>query len=210
VLRLRRLRQHQRLQLILVAQPKEGADPGFVRGLLRSPNSESGILVRPFAPDLDRSTFSCGEDELDHWLRTQAGQQERRGNTRTFLAIDLDDDFLVGYYSTTTYRLELDEAAEAFGMGRRRYPVPAVLLARLAVDTRRQGEGLGHGLLLHALYKLAKASSSIGFEVVVTHAINKDAAVFYRHAGFQPYCDHELHLFMPIKDVRATFGDLMD
>lgn len=155
-------------------------------------------------------SFACGEEDLDQWLRTQASQQERRGNTRTFLAMDLDDDSLVGFYSTTTYRLELDEAAEAFGLGKRRYPVPAVLLARLAVDEGRQGEGLGHGLLFHALHQFAEASKSIGFEVVVTHAINKDAAVFYRRSGFQPYLDHELHLFMTVNDLRATLRAFLD
>lgn len=191
-------------------QREEGAGPGFVRGPLLSPQSLAGILVQPFSKDVDRTSFACGEHELDVWLRTQARQQEKRGNTRTFLALDLDDDSLVGFYSTTTYRLALDEAAEAFGMGKRRYPVPAVLLARLAVDQSRQGEGIGHQLLLHALHQFAEASRSIGFEVVVTHAINQDAAVFYRRSGFQPFLDHDLHLFMTVNDLRATFDALLD
>jgi GNAT superfamily N-acetyltransferase len=159
---------------------------------------------------VNRSSFCSGEDELDEWLRSQAGQQERRGNTRTFMAVDLDNAALVGYYSTTTYRLDLDEAAAAFGAGKRRYPVPAVLLARLAVARSRQGEGLGRGLLLHALYGFAKASKGVGFEVVVTHGINRDAAVFYRRCGFTPFLDHQLHLFMPVKDLRRTFAEYHD
>jgi predicted N-acetyltransferase YhbS len=194
----------------VTAHHDTGGAPGFVQGLLPSVRSKAGILIRPYSKDVDRSAFACGESDLDEWLRTQAGQQEKRGNTRTFLAVDLDDDSLVGYYSTTTYRLELDEAAEAFGMGKRRYPVPAVLLARLAVTEGRHGEGLGHGLLLHALHQFAEASKSIGFEVVVTHAISKDAAVFYRRAGFHPYMDHDLHLFMPVSDLRATFDAFLD
>jgi GNAT superfamily N-acetyltransferase len=194
----------------MTAERQEGAGPGFVQGLLPSRRSASGIFIRSFDGRVDRSAFTCGEDELDDWLRTQAGQQEKRGNTRTFLAVDLDDDSLVGYYATTTYRLELDEAAQAFGVGKRRYPVPAVLLARLAVDKGRQGEGLGHGLLFHALYQFARASRSIGFEVVVTHAISREVAVFYRRSGFRPFVDHDQHLFLPVQDLRATFSAYLD
>jgi hypothetical protein len=93
----------------LTAASSEGADPGFVWGLLPSPHSAAGICVQPFAKSIDRARVHCGEDEFDERLRTQAGQQEKRGNTRTFLAVDMDDDSLVGYYSTTTYRLELDD-----------------------------------------------------------------------------------------------------
>lgn len=74
------------------------------------------------------------------WLATQASQQERANNTRTFLAVERDE--IVGYYATTPYRLELDELATMYGVGKRRYPVPAVLLARLAVDKAAQGQGL--------------------------------------------------------------------
>lgn len=151
----------------------------------------------------DRSAFDCGHDELDRWLRTQASQQEKSGNTRTFLAVD--DGVVVGYYAATTYRLEPDEAATV-GPGRGRYPVPAVLLARLAIDRTRQGEGLGARLLIHALHEFLKASRSVGFEIVVVHAIDEPAAAFYQRFGFQPFADHPLHLFMTIKDLAATVG----
>lgn len=84
-----------------------------------------------YAKSFDRSGFSCGRSTLDEWLQTQATQQERANNTRTFLAIE--NDAIVGYYATTTYRLELDEVATMYGAGKRKYPIPAVLLARLAV-----------------------------------------------------------------------------
>ena len=52
---------------------------------------------------LDRSSFSCGKPDLDDWLKTKAGQQERANNTRTFLAVD--GSRVIGYYATTAYRL---------------------------------------------------------------------------------------------------------
>ncbi|HEY2877671.1 GNAT family N-acetyltransferase [Nocardioides sp.] len=155
-----------------------------------------------FVRSFDRSRFDCGKPELNEWLCTQAGQQERADNTRTFLAIEGDE--IVGYYATTTYRLELDDLAKAFGAGQRRYPVPAVLLARLAVDRRCQGQGVGARLLVHALTEIARASDSVGFEVVVVHAIDREAVTFYARYGFQHFLDQPLHLFITTKALRAT------
>jgi predicted N-acetyltransferase YhbS len=160
--------------------------------------------IVPFNRAFDRGSFACGKPELDVWLKTQAGQQEKSGNTRTFLAVASSTGCVVGYYATTTYRLELDETARAFGSGRRRYPVPAVLLARLAVDERWQGQRLGSRLLVHALRGFAEASERVGFEVVVVHAIDRSAFTFYARAGFTPFEDHDLHLYMPVKDLVRT------
>jgi predicted N-acetyltransferase YhbS len=160
-------------------------------------------IVR-YLKSFDRSSFDCGVPELNDWLRTQATQKEAANNTRTFLAID--DDKIVGYYATTTYRLELDEVAVAFGSGKRKFPVPAVLLARLAVDKKSQDQGIGARLLVHALTEFARAGESVGFEVVVVHAIDADAVTFYARFGFQQFEGHPLHLFMPTKDLMRTLG----
>ena len=87
------------------------------------------VEIVAFSSAIDRSGFVCGKPDLDEWLRRHAGQQERSGNTRTFLAIDPEVDGVVGYYATTTYRLELGEAPRLHGSPKRRYPIPAVLLA---------------------------------------------------------------------------------
>jgi len=94
------------------------------------------------------------------------------------------------------------------GVGKRAYPIPAVLLARLAVDTGWQGCGIGSQSLLHALRQIAEASRHVGFEVVVVHAIDRDAVTFYAQCGFTQFEDNELHLFMPVKDLLATLESL--
>lgn len=165
---------------------------------------DSDISIVPYGKHYSRDDFRCGQVDLDDWLTHQASQQQKSGNTRTFLAISETQNRVVGYYSTTTYRLGLDEAAVAFGSGKRRYPVPAILLARLAVDEAYQGRGVGAGLLIHALFEIASASKSVGFEVLVVHAINSEAVTFYAKAGFTRFEDHPLHLYMPIRDLFMT------
>ena len=152
----------------------------------------------------DRSRYSCGVPELDAWLKEQAGQAEDRHNSRTFLFVDDADGRVVGYYTLLTYRLELDEVSSALGAGRYRYPMPAILLARLAIDVHAQGQGLGSILLLEALGRMAEAGKSVGFEVVIVDAVNESAGTFYRKFGFVPFADRPLRLFLLTKDLLAT------
>lgn len=140
--------------------------PRLPSGMIAESCRGGRLEIVAFHKRFDRSAFNCGKPELDDWLKTKAGQQERANNTRAFLAVD--GSTVIGYYATTTYRLGLDEAAEMYGVGKRAYPIPAVLLARLAVDTGFQGSGV----------------------------------------GFTRFQDHELHLFMPVKDLLATLADL--
>lgn len=148
--------------------------------------------------------FRCGHPDLDQWLRQHAGQQQRRDNTRTFLAVPRGTQQVVGYYATTTYRIEPNEVSVELGAGHHAYPVPAVLLARLAVDQHWQGCGVGRSLLVDALMRIAEASRSVGFEVVVVDAIDADAVTFYARYGFTQFADHPQRLFLTTKQLVAT------
>lgn len=74
------------------------------------------------------------------------------------------------------------------------------------MDKECQGQGVGARLLIHALTEFARAGESVGFEVVVVHAIDADALMFYARFGFQQFEEHPLRLFMPTKDLMKTFS----
>lgn len=164
------------------------------------------LISRPFDPAaLKLHPFRCGEDELDEWLTKCAGQSERRDNVRTTLLLDEQEGRIAGYYSMRTFELAAADAVAATGRSHR-YPVPAMLIARLAVDRDYQGRGTGRLLLFDALQKLAAAADDIGFEMVVVHALHEDAACFYLRHGFRRFLDHDLSLFITTKSLRATFA----
>ncbi|NTW41384.1 MAG: GNAT family N-acetyltransferase [Cellulomonadaceae bacterium] len=163
------------------------------------------IIVREYDKLLVRhSPFECGEEALDRWLKEQAGQADRHNGARTWLGADEAEVRIAGYYSTLAYRLQPEEVGQALGSPRR-YPVPAVLLARLAIDRDYQGQGIGKLLLFDALARFARTSHDLGFELVVVDALHEDAACFYLKYGFRRFADHELRLFMTTRDLRATF-----
>jgi GNAT superfamily N-acetyltransferase len=163
------------------------------------------ITIVPFDRKYDRSRFDCGNADLNGWLQRYAGQSEDRDSVRTSLAVDGRGD-IVGYYSLVASEVDPGQAAATLGIGKRRYSVPAMLIARLAVDRSRQGQGLGRSLLVDALQKLAQVGGSVGFEVVVVDAIDDGAASFYRRHGFVAFGEDRHRLSLTTKSLRLTFG----
>jgi predicted N-acetyltransferase YhbS len=84
------------------------------------------------------------------------------------------------------------------------HPVPVVLLARLAVDRRFQGRGVGKGLLRDALLRSLAAAEVVGIRAVLVHAKDQHAADFYGQFGFAPSPTDPLHLMLLMKDLRRT------
>ena len=79
------------------------------------------------------------------------------------------------------------------------YPIPVILLARLAVDKTEQKQGIGPALLKDALQRCLRASNEIGARAVLVHAIDEGAKSFYRHLGFKDCVVDDLHLMLLIK-----------
>ena len=65
-------------------------------------------------------------------------------------------------------------------------PLPVVVLGRLAVDRRHHGQGLGRALVADALRRSLAARRLIGARALLVHAIDEQAAAFYRSLGFRP------------------------
>ena len=113
---------------------------------------------------------------------------ERDLLARTYLAIDESGgkDRLAGYFSLCNVSIERASVGRLPQLDRLpRFPIPGLLLARLAVDSRVQGQGLGRYLFEEALgitLQLAQAGPS-GFRVLVTDAIDKSALNFYERFG---------------------------
>jgi len=86
-----------------------------------------------------------------------------------------------------------------------RYPVPVLHVARLAVDRRVRGQGIGERLLLFALRKALAAADDVGLWGVEVVAKDETAHSFYARYGFTPLVDDEFHLYVPLKTVAKAF-----
>lgn len=113
---------------------------------------------------------------------------------RTYLAIDAGGgaERLAGYFSLSTVSVDRASVTRLPKLDRLpRFPIPGVLLARLAVDARVQGQGLGRYLFEEALGLTLQLAHTgpVAFRLFVTDAIDADAARFYERFGFTPLSD---------------------
>lgn len=149
--------------------------------------------------------FQCGEPALDDWLKKHARGAHASDSARVFVTTLEDGEIVVGYYALAAAQVAPEEAtARALKGQPRARPVSAILLARLAVDRERQGEGLGRSLLQDVLLRCVEAADAIGARVLLVHAKHEAAKKWYMQFGFEESPTDPLHLLMLLKDVRAT------
>jgi GNAT superfamily N-acetyltransferase len=147
-----------------------------------------------------REDFDCGEEALNRYLRRYARQNHERNIARTFVAVDKNNR-VRGYCSLASASIEFDTLPAAYAKRVPKYPVPAVRIARLAVDRSIKGKGLGAKLLADALQRILTASSEVAVKAVLVDAKNQAATDFYRHYGFKELIDAPRTLFLPIETV---------
>jgi predicted N-acetyltransferase YhbS len=82
------------------------------------------------------------------------------------------------------------------------YPIPVVLLARLAVSLHHQGRGIGKGLLQNAIQRTLVIAEQAGIRALLAHPIDEDAARFYLRFGFVASPLREQQLLLLLKDAR--------
>jgi GNAT superfamily N-acetyltransferase len=148
--------------------------------------------------------FDCGVESLNIWLTEHARQAAAAGSARVFVIVDAKQERVCGYYALAAAAVTHEEAIERARKGQPRHPIPAVLLARLAVDASVQGHGLGAWLLQDAILRALSASEAVGMRVLLVHALDDNARRFYERWGFEPSPTDPLNLQMLFKDIRRS------
>src|SRR6266852_8233201 len=116
-------------------------------------DTEKPALNSPLPLDAthDFSAFDCGVPTLNSYLKKFALQNQRSQSARTYVATR--GECVVGYYTLAAASARREETPARVAKGLAAHPVPVLLLARLAVDNREKGKGLGKGLLHDALVR---------------------------------------------------------
>jgi GNAT superfamily N-acetyltransferase len=149
-------------------------------------------------------SFDCGREELNRYLLRYAWQNQQAGAAQTY--VGLAGDVVIGYYTLAVGHVMREEAPERLTKGLARHPVPIMLLARLAVDHRWQGQGVGRALLKDAMLRTLQAADIAGIRACAVHAKDDDARRFYLKFDFVPSPSDPMHLFVLLKDVRRIIA----
>ena len=144
--------------------------------------------------------FDCGKPSLNDWLQKHALQAQVSGSARTFVVTD--NTSVLGYYSLVVGQVEPMNATERIRKGMGQYPIPVMLLARLAVSTAAQGQGIGTGLLQDAIRRTLNVAEQAGIRAMLTHPIDDDAARLYQQLGFEVSPLGQGQLLLLLKDAK--------
>lgn len=159
----------------------------------------------PVAKKHNRAAFDCGEEPLNEFLLRYARQSHESGGAKTFVAIeDSDGTAILGYYSLSPASVEYARTPATLKRRLGRYDVPGFRLARLAVDKKYQGLGLGGQLLLSAGRRCVLAAAEVGGVVLVIDAKNEQAAAWYSSYGALQLDDSPLTLMLPLSTIAAA------
>ncbi len=162
------------------------------------------LVISPLGKSHDRKSFDCGEQSLNEYLHQYASQDINRRITKVFVASPPEaPQQVIGYYGLSAGSLDANDLPKDLRRRLPRYPVPVVLLGRLAVAESHQGQGLGSILLADALQRIVQASQVMAVYAVLVDALNNRAAEFYQQFGFTPLPSQPLKLFLPLSAVAA-------
>jgi len=171
------------------------------------------IILEPLTGDHDRSAFDCGVEALDTWLRQTALQHQRKGISRSFVAVPVDDQAvaafrddgyedvgagsILGFYALASAYVSIEDLPANVA---RRYPrrIPVTRLGRLATRVDMQNQGLGQLLLVDAVSRAKGAAYSVGSPGIAVDAKRDRNPRFYQAFGFIPCEDQPLTLYLPI------------
>lgn len=171
------------------------------------------MLIHPLRPEDDRGHFECGDVVLDRFLREFALQNARRHAIgQTYVAEE--SGVVVGLLTVAACSLRADDLPAASRSSLPAYPLPALRVARLAVDRRVQGHGIGTELALTACDIALEMADRVGCVGIVADA-KPGAEGFYERFGFAALevvrgrsaaRPRQAALFLSLRAVHAAAG----
>jgi len=162
-------------------------------------------IISPLARHHDRSGFDCGVLQLNSFIKATARQHGDKGISRTFVLSEPEHPgSILGYLTLTLSEVRAEHLPEKYA---KRYPshgLPAVRLARLAVDFSHQGYGYGSLLLAEAIRRTLLIAEHAGVVGLFVDPKGDPARKFYQKFGFVALRGHEPQLFLPLETLLAA------
>jgi len=155
--------------------------------------------IEPLSERHEVESFTSGVESKDDFLRMFALQNTKGGLGRTYVAVEPGAAKVFGYYTISSSSAKFENLPNRHLP---RYPIPSVLLGKLAIDISAQGRGLGTALLFDALQRATRIAEEIGVFLVEVKALDENAKKFYMKYDFIEMLDSPMSLFLSLKKIR--------
>lgn len=157
------------------------------------------------APSHVTANFDCGVAPLNEFLQLYALTNAQSGSSRTFVVADALEK-VAGYYSLAAISIAPENAPQRVRQGQPRHPIPAILMARFAVDGSAQGRGLGRALFRDALLRCLNITEELGVRAFVVDAKDEAALRFYRQFNMMADAQDSQRLYLLFKDIKKILA----
>lgn len=167
-------------------------------------------VIEPLDPTRhDRSSFSCGVEQVDNFFKKTANKLVKADNLRVFVMLDEAGE-LVGFYAINAHAVDYSQLPQRYARNRPGHgSIPAVYISMIGVDARFGGRGYGGDLLVDCLTRIVRVADSIGVSVVMLDVLDcgdpelvERRKRLYASYGFMPLPSNPMRLFLPIATVR--------
>ncbi|HEY7386942.1 MAG TPA: GNAT family N-acetyltransferase [Bryobacteraceae bacterium] len=169
------------------------------------------IIIRRLEEHDEVDNFDCGDEPLNKYLKRHAWSNQQKSSIGvTYVAIEEGTPGAVlGYFTLATASVARDAFPKKYVRGLPPYDLPLILLARLAVDRRFAGRGIGHALISEAFRISLRVADEAGCRCIVTDAY-PDRINWYARYGFVPIHGAAeggpQRMFLDIRTLRAALG----
>ena len=154
-------------------------------------------------------SFDCGDAPLNNYLKKHAwANQEKSSIGVMYVAIDeAAPRTVLGYFTIAMSSVRRDAFPKKYVRGLPNYDLPLILLARLAVDQRFAGKGIGHALISEAFRISLRVSAEVGCRCIITDAY-RDRMSWYARYGVVPIegsaPEAAQKMFLDIRTIRKA------
>lgn len=157
--------------------------------------------ISSLSPEFDSGDFSCGITDLDKYLKKYALRNQKNNVGTTWILHIKDQKKVQGYYTICASRVDHSNIPTSYIQSLPHYPIPCILIGKLAIDKRSQRLGLGGYLLIDSLRRAKVISKILGCFAVIVDTYDSSVIPFYTKYGFVPFVDKQTSLFLPVTAI---------
>ncbi len=152
----------------------------------------------------DLKSFDCGKASMNEFLARYAVKHGKLGLSRTYVLVDSADQPnqpVAAYYTLASATVSREVIPTQHSLPT--YPIPVVILARLAVSSAYQGRGIGAKSLVYALRHAANlCEAGLPAYGLVLDVLDEEALAFYQQFDmFESFTSDPMRLFVSMRTI---------